>query len=390
MWRTGFTADSCDSTGKRGYVFDLAGHVIVENNSSGTSCQGQVYVGERHFGRQSGGTFFYHADWLGTVRFINSDGYPTQGAETCTSLPFGDGLNCNSNYGNVWHFTGKERDYESGLDNFGARYDASNFGRFMSPDDFWKDSHGEDPQSWNKYAYARNNPLRYIDPTGEEATVTTNCICIHDQKTCSVKVSATIAIYAAPNSGLTADQLGAAAGTIKQSIEGAWNGSFSDNGVTYNVSTAVSVSVVDSLSAGVSSGAQNVIGIANGAATQYGILAEDFVAERSLGQTGPDVGIWNFYHLGADSPHEFTHMLGVRDQDGYVMSNPDHTLRPDRAQAQDYEWALRGVIDAVHGRAMYTGSTAVMLPGASSISETVKAPLRKNWYRPQVKGVWQP
>jgi len=32
------------------------------------------------------------------------------------------------------HFTGKERDSESGLDNFGARYNSSNFGRFMSPD----------------------------------------------------------------------------------------------------------------------------------------------------------------------------------------------------------------------------------------------------------------
>jgi len=97
VWRTGFTNDTCDNTGKRGYVFDLAGHVIVENNASGTSCEGQLYVGERHFGRQSGGTFFYHADWLGTVRLINSDGqpYPYQ-SQTCTSLPFGDGLNCNS------------------------------------------------------------------------------------------------------------------------------------------------------------------------------------------------------------------------------------------------------------------------------------------------------
>ncbi len=31
-------------------------------------------------------------------------------------------------------FTGKERDSESGLDNFGARYDSSQYGRFMTPD----------------------------------------------------------------------------------------------------------------------------------------------------------------------------------------------------------------------------------------------------------------
>jgi len=67
------------------------------------------------------------------------------------------------------HFTGKERDSESGLDNFGARYDSSSMGRFMSPDPLIRaglplDTH--DPQSWNMYAYARNNPLRYTDPDG--------------------------------------------------------------------------------------------------------------------------------------------------------------------------------------------------------------------------------
>jgi RHS repeat-associated protein len=34
----------------------------------------------------------------------------------------------------AYKVTGKERDAESGLDNFGARYDASSLGRFMTPD----------------------------------------------------------------------------------------------------------------------------------------------------------------------------------------------------------------------------------------------------------------
>jgi len=64
----------------------------------------------------------------------------------------------------VYRFTGKERDSESGLDNFGPRYYASLMGRFMSPDPFG--GHYTDPQTLNKYAYARNNPLRFTDPTG--------------------------------------------------------------------------------------------------------------------------------------------------------------------------------------------------------------------------------
>jgi RHS repeat-associated protein len=64
---------------------------------------------------------------------------------------------------------GKERDAESGLDYFGVRYCSAAQGRFTSIDpvamsrDKIKDS-----QLLNMYAYTRNNPLRYIDPTGEE------------------------------------------------------------------------------------------------------------------------------------------------------------------------------------------------------------------------------
>lgn len=65
-----------------------------------------------------------------------------------------------------YKFTGKERDSESGLDNFGARYDASSMGRFMTPDPLLSSGRLGNPQTWNRYAYALNNPLRIIDPTG--------------------------------------------------------------------------------------------------------------------------------------------------------------------------------------------------------------------------------
>jgi RHS repeat-associated protein len=64
-------------------------------------------------------------------------------------------------------FTGKERDAETGLDYFGARYFSSAQGRFTSPDKPFADQHVANPQSWNLYSYARNNPLRYIDDDGE-------------------------------------------------------------------------------------------------------------------------------------------------------------------------------------------------------------------------------
>jgi RHS repeat-associated protein len=63
-------------------------------------------------------------------------------------------------------FTGKERDAESGLDDFDARYYASTLGRFMRPDEPLVDQQTGNPQSWNLYSYVRNNPLNNTDPSG--------------------------------------------------------------------------------------------------------------------------------------------------------------------------------------------------------------------------------
>lgn len=68
-------------------------------------------------------------------------------------------------------FTGKERDAETGLDYFGARYFSGAQGRFTSPD--WSATPQPipyadlgDPQTLNLYAYVRNNPLRFTDSDG--------------------------------------------------------------------------------------------------------------------------------------------------------------------------------------------------------------------------------
>ena len=64
--------------------------------------------------------------------------------------------------------TGKERDSDTGLDNFDFRMFASNEGRFLSPDPEQTSGflYPDDPQSWNGYSYARNSPVTMIDPDG--------------------------------------------------------------------------------------------------------------------------------------------------------------------------------------------------------------------------------
>jgi RHS repeat-associated protein len=72
-------------------------------------------------------------------------------------------------------YTGKERDTESGLDYFGARYYASIMGRFMSPD--WAAqaqavpyARLDNPQTLNLYSYVGNNPLSQVDEDGHFAS----------------------------------------------------------------------------------------------------------------------------------------------------------------------------------------------------------------------------
>jgi RHS repeat-associated protein len=65
---------------------------------------------------------------------------------------------------NYSFLTQKERDNETGLDYFLARYYSNVQGRFTSVDPENAGAKPDDPQSWNGYAYARNNPLLYSDP----------------------------------------------------------------------------------------------------------------------------------------------------------------------------------------------------------------------------------
>ena len=67
---------------------------------------------------------------------------------------------------NYSFLTQKERDVETGLDFFGARYYASVQGRFTSADPLLGSATVYSPQSWNRYSYTGNNPLKYTDPFG--------------------------------------------------------------------------------------------------------------------------------------------------------------------------------------------------------------------------------
>jgi RHS repeat-associated protein len=63
-------------------------------------------------------------------------------------------------------FTGKPTDAESGLQYYGARYMANSLGRFTSVDPARESFEPSAPKTWNRYAYAADDPLNLIDGDG--------------------------------------------------------------------------------------------------------------------------------------------------------------------------------------------------------------------------------
>ncbi len=162
-------------------------------DAAGNNPTEYVFFGARRTARRDslGNVNYYLSDQLGSSRVVtNADGSAV--LDDCDFLPYGDEQCVASTSGNDYKFAGKERDTESGLDYFGARYYGSTMGRMMSPDPFIPFNLKKDkfqawisnPQTWNLYAYVRNNPTTLTDPTG---LYTANCN--DDVKNCSKQIA---------------------------------------------------------------------------------------------------------------------------------------------------------------------------------------------------------
>lgn len=164
------------------YVRDPAGNVVTEYGpcSGGVRCGTYVYVylnGALLTQYTNSTTYFVHSDHLGSTRLLTD--LSRHVYDSLDYQPFGEQIAGDT--GTKHKFTGKERDSESGLDNFGARYYGSNLGRFMSPD--WAARPTVvpyaifgDPQSLNLYGYVRNDPVSRadLDGHGDDHACTSN------------------------------------------------------------------------------------------------------------------------------------------------------------------------------------------------------------------------
>ncbi|HEX8140111.1 MAG TPA: RHS repeat-associated core domain-containing protein, partial [Pyrinomonadaceae bacterium] len=160
------------------FVYNALGQLVAEYNGAASN----------------NGTSYVTADTLGSTRIVTGSAQEVKSRHDY--LPFGEEINAQvvtsgraeaQGYrtGDVRQkFTGKERETETGLDYFLARYYSSAQGRFTSPDEFtggpddlfdFADDAADNPtfyadltnpQSLNKYQYGYNNPINLVDPDG--------------------------------------------------------------------------------------------------------------------------------------------------------------------------------------------------------------------------------
>ncbi len=126
---------------------------------------------------EEGGRRYMHLDHLGTPRLVTgANGVKVAEHELAPfgiePTPLWEDTTHGFDREDPMRFTGHERDFAQlsrmvttpYLDYLHARFYNPNVGRFLSVDRAPGNTRG--PQSWNRYSYGANNPIRFIDPNG--------------------------------------------------------------------------------------------------------------------------------------------------------------------------------------------------------------------------------
>jgi RHS repeat-associated protein len=148
--------------------------IVAESDLTGSLTSEYVFfdgerVARKDFSGNTTSVSYYFSDHLKTASVITDAAGNVKEDEDY--YPWGDELKFVDSDSNHYKFTGKERDNETQLDYFGARYYSNSLGRFITPD--WAAKPAavpyavlDDPQSLNLYSYVRDIPTSKTDPDG--------------------------------------------------------------------------------------------------------------------------------------------------------------------------------------------------------------------------------
>jgi len=160
-----------DIFGRRVSNWAAASHGFVESNAYTDSSPIAFRIG--------GQTDFEHQNWLGTERMRTS--YNGSVLISIASLPWADDHTPSGDNGDQHDFALMDRDLEDNSEHAQYRQFSTNVGRWMSPDLYAGSYDLTNPQSFNRYAYALNDPANLLDPSGLAPT------CVPDPDTDSIE-----------------------------------------------------------------------------------------------------------------------------------------------------------------------------------------------------------
>jgi len=158
------------------FVYDAAGARVKKTTAGvtttyigkvyecvGGSCSKYIFAGGTRVAmKNAANTYYYHQDHLGSSSIITDSSCAK--VEEIYYYPFG-GTRIDTGSTDLNHkYTSQELDSETGFYYYNARYYDPELGRFISPDPIVPDP--TNPQAFNRYSYVLNNPLFYIDPSG--------------------------------------------------------------------------------------------------------------------------------------------------------------------------------------------------------------------------------
>ena len=107
--------------------------------------------------------FYYHTDHLGSATLVTDDDADV--VQQIAYLPYGEDwvdIRHHGYFGSAYKFNGKEKDDETGYSYYGARYYTDRLSIWLSVDPL-----ADKYPHLSPYAYCADNPMKYIDPTGE-------------------------------------------------------------------------------------------------------------------------------------------------------------------------------------------------------------------------------
>ncbi|HEY3354703.1 MAG TPA: FG-GAP-like repeat-containing protein [Polyangia bacterium] len=141
-------------------------HVGSLYEARGAEITKYYFAGALRVAKRTGaGNQYFHADHLGSTRMITDQA--GKEVKYYDYAPYGKVIAESGTASDSHRYTGQEAEDETGLMFYQARHYDPSLGRFVQADSLVPDANS--PQSLDLYAYANNNPINYVDPSGHAA-----------------------------------------------------------------------------------------------------------------------------------------------------------------------------------------------------------------------------